>query len=59
MIVSPAYRDESEKTSHYSSVTKDGVIILNDESPLVSPVKCGLKRKLDNIDDFTSDPVSE
>ena len=59
MIVSPAYRDESEKTSHYSSVTKDGVIILNDESPHVSPVKCGRKRKLDDNDDFTSDPVCQ
>ena len=61
MIVSPGYRDESEKLSQYSSVTKDGVIILtvdDESSPPVSPVKCQLKRKLDN-DDFTSDPVSE
>jgi hypothetical protein len=58
IIVSPSCRDESERISHYSSVTKDGVIILNDESPPVSPVRSGLKRKLDNVD-FTSDPLSE
>ena len=50
MIVSPGYRDESERISNYSSVTKDGVIILDDEPLPVSPVKCGLKRKLDNDD---------
>lgn len=58
MIVSLGYRDESERISNYSSVTKDGVIILDDDSLPVSPVKCGLKRKLDN-DDFMSDPVGE
>ena len=58
MIVSPGYRDESERISYYSSVTKDGVIILNDESPPVSPVKCVLDRKLDN-DDFTDEHTAE
>jgi hypothetical protein len=58
MIVSPCFRDDLEKKSHFSAVTKDGVIILNDDSPEVSPAKRGLKRKLDS-DDFTSDPVSD
>ena len=58
MIVSPSPRDELEKISHYNSVTKDGVIILNDDSPISSPINRGLKRKFE-IDDSASEVLPE
>ena len=62
LIVSPCPRNDEDKLLYYNSKTKDGVIILTDdspvESPVSSPVMCGQKRKLDS-DDFLSETALE
>ena len=54
LIVSPCPRNDEDKLLYFNNTTKDGVIILTEdspvESPVSSPVKCGLKRKLDTDD---------
>lgn len=57
IIVSPCPQNDEDKLLYFNSLIKNGVIILNDDSPESSP-KCGQKWKLDS-DDYSSDTVRE